>query len=242
MRNFVSLWSLLAVCVLLTNCTKATQTQSSLGLSSASFTLRQDGQAPVSNALIVNKTTKLVTFDIVCETAHKDLQLSLDGGTTYASIHTIQCENGIDEIQLPLNALPGSIAPNDLAVAVIPFKMKAIADDFETEALSGYFAQPTFSGEFLILEGGSTTTTSLTILAEYIATLQAGSFLFQPKYVYFTNNSDCTTGGQWYPFSNGQKTDLILPHANAINYVYAKFKDYAGNESGCANSSITHHP
>ncbi|MEY4615161.1 MAG: hypothetical protein RJB66_121 [Pseudomonadota bacterium] len=243
MRKFVSSWSLLAVLVFFEiSCTKATQTQSSLGLSSASFSLRQDGEAPLLNGLIVNKTSKLATFHIVCETAHRELYLSLNEGTTFAKVSDIECVDGLAEILLPLNALPASIAPANVNAAVIPFQMKALANEFETEPLSGYFLQPTFDIGFLDLDGGSSTTADLVVKAEYSIALQAGSFLLKPKYVYFTFNSDCETGGQWYNYGLGEKSDLALPNANATNTVYAKFKDYAGNESGCSSASIRHQP
>ncbi|MFK7874034.1 MAG: hypothetical protein AB8C84_12855, partial [Oligoflexales bacterium] len=58
-------------------------------------------------------------------------------------------------------------------------------------------------------------------------------------YMYITNTSGCGSGGTWEAYATS-KANWTLGQTNAVATVYAKYKDEAGNESTCANDTITH--
>lgn len=56
--------------------------------------------------------------------------------------------------------------------------------------------------------------------------------------MYVTNTAGCASGGTWESYATSKSWTLAT--ANAINTVYVKYRDPAGNETTCANDSITH--
>jgi alpha-tubulin suppressor-like RCC1 family protein len=56
--------------------------------------------------------------------------------------------------------------------------------------------------------------------------------------MYITNTAGCSTGGVWETYSATRS--WTLPSLNSTNYVYAKFRDFAGNESSCDSDDIIH--
>ena len=56
--------------------------------------------------------------------------------------------------------------------------------------------------------------------------------------VYITNTSDCSSGGIWETMVSTRTWNLGTQ--NGTSNVYAKFRDLAGNETGCVSDSITH--
>lgn len=56
--------------------------------------------------------------------------------------------------------------------------------------------------------------------------------------VYITNTEGCAADGQWDEFSSTKS--WTLPNTNANNTVYAKYRDFAGNETDCLSDAIAH--
>jgi alpha-tubulin suppressor-like RCC1 family protein len=56
--------------------------------------------------------------------------------------------------------------------------------------------------------------------------------------MYITNNALCLTGGTWETYATSQVWTLTT--SDAVNTVYFKTRDIAGNESNCVSDSITH--
>jgi hypothetical protein len=59
-----------------------------------------------------------------------------------------------------------------------------------------------------------------------------------PADMYITQASDCTSGGSWEAFAASKA--WTLANSNASNTVRAKFRDAAGNETGCTSDTVTH--
>ncbi|MEI6834470.1 MAG: Ig-like domain-containing protein, partial [bacterium] len=68
------------------------------------------------------------------------------------------------------------------------------------------------------------------------ATLTLGAVDASEMYV--TNADGCTSGGTWEPYDTSKSWTLAQTNATAT--VYAKFRDLAGNETGCVNDTIFH--
>jgi len=58
-------------------------------------------------------------------------------------------------------------------------------------------------------------------------------------YMYVTKDSTCSSGGSYEVF-NSTKQGWILGSFNTLTGVYVKYKDQAGNESGCVGDTIIH--
>lgn len=56
--------------------------------------------------------------------------------------------------------------------------------------------------------------------------------------MYVTNTAGCTADGSWETYATTR--NWVLTQTNAVNNVYIKFKDVAGNQSSCTTASITH--
>ena len=56
--------------------------------------------------------------------------------------------------------------------------------------------------------------------------------------LYVTNTPGCQEGGDWQNFVAFRQWDLS--QADAVNTVFAKVADEAGNESGCNSAQIVH--
>ncbi len=56
--------------------------------------------------------------------------------------------------------------------------------------------------------------------------------------MYITHTAGCSTGGVWETYTSTRT--WTLPSLNSTNYVYAKFRDLAGNESSCDSDDIIH--
>jgi alpha-tubulin suppressor-like RCC1 family protein len=56
--------------------------------------------------------------------------------------------------------------------------------------------------------------------------------------MYITNNALCLTGGTWETYATAQIWTLTT--SDALNTVYFKTRDVAGNESNCVSDTITH--
>ncbi len=57
--------------------------------------------------------------------------------------------------------------------------------------------------------------------------------------MYITNTSGCTADGTWEPIAPS-KSAWSLAGANSTQYIYAKFRDVAGNETSCISDSVLH--
>ena len=56
--------------------------------------------------------------------------------------------------------------------------------------------------------------------------------------MFITNTAGCTTNGTWEPYATSKA--WVLAQTNTLDYVYAKFRDVAGNETDCIYTSIQH--
>jgi len=63
---------------------------------------------------------------------------------------------------------------------------------------------------------------------------------YNAKEVYVTNTENCGNFGTWHAYSSIVDMQWDLDKYNAVNTVYAKFRDEAGNESPCVQASIVH--
>ena len=68
------------------------------------------------------------------------------------------------------------------------------------------------------------------------ATLTLGAVDASEMYV--TDADGCTSGGTWEPYVTSKSWTLAQTNATAT--AYAKFRDLAGNETGCVNDTIIH--
>jgi hypothetical protein len=86
----------------------------------------------------------------------------------------------------------------------------------------------------------TTSTVSIAEGSEYIkglaTTLTLSAIAADEMYV--TENSNCSSGGTWERYTNSKA--WTFSHANSGNSIYAKFRDYAGNESPCATDTVIH--
>ncbi len=80
------------------------------------------------------------------------------------------------------------------------------------------------------LNGGASFTQNLNTT---LSIVQSGAFE-----AYITNDSSCLGSGHWT--SDFAPQSWSLPLSNALNTVYLKFRDKAGNESACLSQAITH--
>jgi hypothetical protein len=80
------------------------------------------------------------------------------------------------------------------------------------------------------INGGSSYTNSLSATLALSAT--------GATEMYITQTAGCTAGGSWNTYATSSPWTLL--NANALNTVYAKFRDAALNESSCISASITH--
>lgn len=221
-------------------CSKAKETKSSLGLTSIAFGLKQ---GDISNAnLVVNTSSKTVSFSVDCSEAMTELLISFDDGASFTRATSIQCSDGKSALEINLRDLLGNVPELDILNSVIPYQMKASGPDFESLSIAGYFLFPQFTGEYITLAGGATTTNSLQVEADFAAAIFAGDFLLEPKGIYISTTPNCGEGGNWYDFASGKKSNIDLPQAHGTNVIYAKFRDTAGNESICVSDSISHAP
>ncbi len=85
------------------------------------------------------------------------------------------------------------------------------------------------TGSFQLNSGASHTQDLNTTLSS----VQSGAFE-----AYITADSSCLGSGQWT--SDFAPRTWSLPQSNALNTVYLKFRDRAGNESACLQQSIIH--
>lgn len=86
------------------------------------------------------------------------------------------------------------------------------------------------TGESLTIDGGNEYATSSTVTLSLNA---SGA-----DEMYISNSATCLGGGNWEPYSPTKS--WTLGQTNASSVVYAKFRDFAGNETSCVNDSIIH--
>ncbi|MCB9228921.1 MAG: hypothetical protein H6618_04850 [Deltaproteobacteria bacterium] len=97
-------------------------------------------------------------------------------------------------------------------------------------------------GDSVIHDDIAPSSNSLTIgSSEYTSALKNTLFLSSTgaTEMYVTNTAGCASGGSWETYATS-KTQWSLSATNAKTYVYAKFRDSAGNESSCVSDFIWH--
>ncbi len=174
---------------------------------------------PVSGTIINSDNVTAFTVSGTCSENNRSVNFSGPGGFTGTTICTGSAFSAI----LDLSALPQGT-----------FQLTASLNDVAGN--SNTANSPTYNKDTqaptgtLSINSGSATTNDLAV--------SLGLTSADAAEMYVTNTAGCATGGTWESFATGKS--WTLPTADALNTVYVKFRDAAGNSSVCYDDSITH--
>jgi hypothetical protein len=171
--------------------------------------------SPAANAVVGNTTTLIG----ICRTG---LQIDLSG-TGLASPSSTTCNGGTFSQVITFTAGSGNkqvtVTQNDSGSGLSGTDTRVFSSDIDA---------PTAASISINSAATHTKTAAVTL------TLAATN----ADYMYITNTAGCASGGAWESYSTWKSWSLAQTNATAT--VYAKYKDVAGNETSCINTTIIH--
>lgn len=174
---------------------------------------------PVAGTIVNSANVTAFTVSGTCSENNRSVNFSGPGGFTGTTICTGSAFSAIlDLSDLPQGTFQLTASLNDAAGNSNTANSPTYSKD--TQAPTGT----------LSINSGAASTNDLAV--------SLGLTSADAADMYITNTAGCTTGGAWEAFATGKAWTLTT--ADAVNTVYVKFRDAAGNSSSCYDDSITH--
>lgn len=174
---------------------------------------------PTSGALVHSGNVTAFTVSGTCSEDARSITLS--GPASFVA--TTVCSGSSFSAILDLSSLPQGT-----------FQLSATLSDAagnsETANSPTYLKDTDGPTGSLTINAGAATTNDLDVTLGLTGT--------DADEMYITNTAGCSAGGSWETFATSKT--WTLPTADALNTVYVKYKDDAGNTSPCYSDSITH--
>lgn len=180
---------------------------------------------PLAITTVLNPSININAGSIYTNNSNVTLTLSASNAVQMYVTNTIDCEDGgVWETYAASKSWPLN-QPNTVAAVYVKYRD---TQDAESSCVSDTIIHdsipPTNAS---ITTENTTSNTHITLSLAAISATQ----------VYISNTS-CNINGTWETF-NTTKT-WTISQVNIANTIYAKFKDIAGNETACLNTTITH--
>lgn len=217
----------------LVSCTGGDVKVNSLGLTLEAPMLKQ--RLNTNDFFILNSQTKKLYFQIECSEDYSSVQAKQAGSPNWDHVVSINCsdKSAIYEMDFASTSLQLEAENN--------FEFRFVGE----KGYSSVFQEKIFFGKYL----NSTSSFSVQDYSGFspkskIYVTGASQFtygsnkIYSATEIYLTDEANCLSGGEWQDL-NANPT-WSLKKDNDRNYIYAKFRDYARNESECVYTYTDH--
>lgn len=234
---------LLFFLVTLTACTGGNTVTTSLGLESSAPTISQQKQT--TSDLIINLQNHTVSFSVSCESGARRVEgkgasnATASGALTssdWTILATGDCQDDVFQVDWALS---------DQQFAAVPFTMdiRLVSDSGITRALQVQVVKTTVLSDqqearFDSFSGYTYRRQTTIQLQSHFQQTGGQEGAISAAQYYLTTEAGCSAGGTWQAFSS--QINYSLPHANATNTVYVKFRDRGLNETSCISAAVVH--
>nr|BFD59306.1 hypothetical protein CKG001_14130 [Bdellovibrio sp. CKG001] len=174
---------------------------------------------PASGALV--HSGNVTTFTVTGTCSEDARSITFSGPAAFSA--TTTCAGSSFSAILDLTSLPqGSFQ--------LGASLSDAAGNSQTATSPTYLKDTNGPTGSLSINAGALTTNDLSVTLGLTGT--------DADEMYITNSPGCSAGGSWEAFATSKS--WTLPTADALNTVYVKYKDGAGNTSSCYSDDITH--